>query len=80
LIENEKSGLLFPSGDVEALSERLALLVTNDRLRADLGRKAAERAAGQFHVERFLATTTDLYSSLLLQNYRVNSSPVTAHS
>jgi L-malate glycosyltransferase len=80
LVENEKSGLLFASGDVGALSERLALLLTNDRLRADFGRKAAERAAKQFPLERFVSSTADLYNSLLSQHHGVNSSAVTALS
>jgi glycosyltransferase involved in cell wall biosynthesis len=79
LIENEKSGLLFPSGDVEALTGRLALLLGNDSLRAEFGRRAAERAATQFHLERFVAGTAGLYETLLSQHYGITCSPVTAH-
>jgi glycosyltransferase involved in cell wall biosynthesis len=81
LIENHTSGLLFPSGDVEALSDRLATLLANDELRIDLGRRAAERAAKQFHLDKFVSSTADLYTSLLSQHYGVSSSPaVPAHS
>jgi glycosyltransferase involved in cell wall biosynthesis len=80
LIEHDKSGLLFSSGDSEALAQRLEVLLTNADLRSEFARRAADRAATQFTVERFVANTTNLYTSLLSNHYGVSASPVTAHS
>jgi glycosyltransferase involved in cell wall biosynthesis len=80
LIEHDKSGLLFSSGDAEALAQRLEVLLTNADLRSEFARRAADRAATQFTVERFVANTTNLYTSLLSNHYGVSASPVTAHS
>jgi glycosyltransferase involved in cell wall biosynthesis len=80
LIEHDKSGFLFSSGDSEALAQRLEVLLTNADLRSEFARRAADRAATQFTVERFVANTTNLYTSLLSNHYGVSASPVTAHS
>lgn len=80
LILNEKSGLLFPSGDVDVLAERLRRLVNNDGLRTSLAAAAVERSHSQFTLERFVASTSHLYSGLLSQHYGTSTAPVTVHS
>ena len=78
LIEDGKSGLLFPSGDAGALADRLRMLLTNDPLRLRLARAAYDRARTLFTLDRFVANTSTLYSSLLSQHYDLKAAPVTA--
>lgn len=65
LIENERSGLLFPSGNADALAACLARLIAEDDLRAQLADAASERAHCQFSLDKFIANTSNLYERLL---------------
>ena len=42
LITDMETGLLIKNGDAKGLAEAIALLVTNEELRLDLGRRAAQ--------------------------------------
>lgn len=64
LIADQHSGLLFPQGDLEALTRALETLIRNPELRRALGARAAETAAG-FSIEKHVARAEALYESLL---------------
>ena len=78
LVEDGRSGLLFPSGDAAALADRLRSLLTNDPLRLELARAAYHRAHTLFTLDRFVGGTSELYSTLLSQYHEMNTAPVTA--
>jgi glycosyltransferase involved in cell wall biosynthesis len=59
-VTTEVEGLLVPPGDEEALARALARVLTDDALRTDLGRAAAERGRREFSV----GATTDRYEAL----------------
>jgi sugar transferase (PEP-CTERM/EpsH1 system associated) len=61
LIEPERSGLLFPSGDVAALTAHLERLLGSGELRARLGEAAALRARTEFSMQAMLARYSELY-------------------
>jgi glycosyltransferase involved in cell wall biosynthesis len=61
LIESERSGLLFSSGDVGALAGQLARLLASADLRARLGAAAQLRAHSEFSLEAMLARYAALY-------------------
>jgi len=61
LIESERSGVLFPSGDVTALTEQLDRLIRSPDLRARLGAAAALRARTEFSMEAMIARYASLY-------------------
>jgi sugar transferase (PEP-CTERM/EpsH1 system associated) len=61
LIEPERSGLLFPSGDVAALTAQLERLLGSGELRARLGDAAALRVRTEFSMQAMLARYTELY-------------------
>jgi glycosyltransferase involved in cell wall biosynthesis len=46
IIEPERSGLLFPSGDLKAMSDAICRLLDGEELRQGLGRRARERVRG----------------------------------
>ena len=75
LVEDGRSGLLFPSGDSGALADRLRTLLTNDQLRIQLARAAYDRAHTLFTLDRFVANTSNLYSTLLSQYYDIKMRP-----
>jgi glycosyltransferase involved in cell wall biosynthesis len=65
LIEEDGTGWLFDSGDVEQLASRLASLTAagDERLRA-AGRAARARVEEHHSPQRYLASMQDLYSGL----------------
>jgi sugar transferase (PEP-CTERM/EpsH1 system associated) len=60
LVADERTGYIVPSGDVEALAERIAIYYTDPGLRERHARAARERAVTQFS----LATMVDRYHAL----------------
>ena len=79
LIEHQKSGLLFPSGNSGALAECLRTLLADDSLRIRLANAAVARAHSVFALDRFVANTTDLYTKLLSSYYGMSTATLTAH-
>lgn len=55
----------FPSGDVEALRERLAALLDDPRRREELGREGRRRALTEYSWERNADATAALYREIL---------------
>jgi len=62
---NQERGLLFPSGDADALAQQLERLVTNDALRRDLGMKAAKFATENLSIEIAAERTGAMYERWL---------------
>lgn len=65
LVEHERSGLVVPAGDVEALAAAILRLYVDRDFRAELGRNARRRIATCFTVERTAAETLEMYEQLL---------------
>ena len=65
LIEDGKTGLLFPVGDAEALAERLAVLVGDPAYRRGLAEQAERRMRQHFTRERSARTMAAIYLELL---------------
>ena len=64
MIEDGQSGLIFPAGDVEALTSKL-LALCDKEIRDRLAREGARRAVEKFSAERFCRAYEDLYDDLL---------------
>ncbi len=64
VIEDGKSGLLIPAGDVQAFMRGAAELITNDALRARLGEGARLRAK-EFSVKRMIERTAEVYHRVI---------------
>lgn len=65
VIEDGKSGILFPAGDADALATELARLIADDELRREYSQAARERALSIFSIEAMVGTMQDMYTSLL---------------
>jgi glycosyltransferase involved in cell wall biosynthesis len=64
IVVQEKSGLLFPVRDVEALASGLRRLVADVTLRRTLGDGALRRVRDEFSMESMIASYEALYSGL----------------
>lgn len=64
VIEDARSGWLFPARDAGALASRLALLASHGNLRRQYGAAARERVIERFSLERMLKDYSDLYLEL----------------
>jgi glycosyltransferase involved in cell wall biosynthesis len=60
-----KAAVVFPAGDVGAMSARLAELAAEPRARARLGAAARERIGTELSLERFLAGTRGEYEAAI---------------
>jgi sugar transferase (PEP-CTERM/EpsH1 system associated) len=64
VIEEGRSGSLFPPGNADVLAERLALLASSESLRKAHGVAARLRAVERFSLDRMLRDYSDLYLEL----------------
>jgi len=70
LIEDGKHGLLFESGNVQELSEKLTLLIENKNLRVRLARNAAAFAAESLNMKVALNRMSQIYEEGLVKKDR----------
>ncbi len=64
-IEDGKTGLLFPAGDVSELTQALLKLITGNELRQQMGNAARVRALELFPSEKIMEGMLALYGELL---------------
>jgi L-malate glycosyltransferase len=65
LVSNEQTGLLFPSGDREALAEQLSRVVAEPDFRRRLGSAAVERMRKDFSLSRAIEQMQEIYDTIL---------------
>ena len=70
LIESGVTGLLFPAGDADALSEQLIKLARQPELRERLGRAIYRKAAVDYSLDRTISTQLEIYRSVLRRSHR----------
>jgi glycosyltransferase involved in cell wall biosynthesis len=63
-VADEKTGLLFPVGDVAALTQALLRLITENGLRQQMGNEARKRALELFSSEKITRELVALYDRL----------------
>lgn len=66
--ENEATGILSSSGDVDAFVEMLRFLIENDSVRDRMGHNSAADAKIRFSIERQVSDYLDWYQSVLSNN------------
>jgi colanic acid/amylovoran biosynthesis glycosyltransferase len=64
VVEDQVDGLVVGVGDIGAMSERLAMLADDPRLRQQLGERAAATADEQFDIARQVRVFLDAYRSI----------------
>ena len=65
LVEHERSGLVVPAGDVDALGAALRSLYDDRERCRNLGEQARLRIATDFRVETTVEKTLSLYNELV---------------
>lgn len=65
-VEDDKTGYLIPTGDPDALADRLEQLLTDPELRAQMGARGAERAK-RFSTDATLDGVAVAYNALLTE-------------
>ena len=65
LIEDKKTGFLFPTGDINALSELMELLVNDTDLRVTIAKAGQEHSMTHYLSEDNTRAVYDVYTSLL---------------
>ncbi|OIQ99750.1 N,N'-diacetylbacillosaminyl-diphospho-undecaprenol alpha-1,3-N-acetylgalactosaminyltransferase [mine drainage metagenome] len=63
-VADDRTGLLFPVGDVEALTQALLRLITNNDLRQQMGNEARQRALELFSSEKITHELMAVYDRL----------------
>ena len=64
-VDDGRSGLLVPPGDLDALAAAICRLLWNPRLRAQLAQGAREQVRRHFSPARMLQGNLDVYQELL---------------
>ncbi len=73
LIEDGRTGFIYPPRDVKALREVLEMLLREPRRAEEVGRNAAETARVRFGIEREASAISDIYSRLSGANQRYSN-------
>jgi len=67
LIKHNKSGLIVPSGNAEAIARAIGYLYENPRLSEKMGVNARERIRTKFRIEDTIKKTYALYNELIIK-------------
>src|SRR5208283_5544651 len=65
LIDHNRTGLLFPTGDSRALAEQIVMLLSRPERRAELGRIARQHAESEFDINIAAKRLEAVYDELL---------------
>jgi glycosyltransferase involved in cell wall biosynthesis len=69
-ITDGETGLLFPSGDVNALVDAIARMIDDDDLAAGITRRALTAASERFSINRYAAETVSAIESIVVTDKR----------
>lgn len=64
IVKNGENGFLVPVKDVNSLSKALEILISNQEMRAKMGKMSREIALADFSNERIISETLDVYKCL----------------
>ena len=68
LVRDGETGVLFPAGDTQSLTDAVVRLGGNPALRQDLGRNLQTSLSREYSLPRMVQETQDLYQTLLFPN------------
>jgi len=66
-VDDGKSGFLIPSGDSDALADRLCVLLTDAELRASMGSAARDKVEREFTWTNAIHATVEVYREVVCQ-------------
>ncbi|MBI1810905.1 MAG: glycosyltransferase family 4 protein, partial [Nitrospirae bacterium] len=65
VVDDGKTGIIIPPGNVNALCEAIKLLIQNPGIRLQMGKNGRVRVLEKFTVEQNVRKTEDVFLSLL---------------
>jgi glycosyltransferase involved in cell wall biosynthesis len=68
VVQDGVTGFITSKGDIETYTEKLRLLVKEDKMRKDFGKRGEAFIFGKFHYSRLVDDMRDLYLKLLDEN------------
>lgn len=72
LIDHGVNGLLYPSGDSDALAVHLKTLYADEQLRETLGASLSEKARAKFSIKNTIDTQETIYADVLARTSRTH--------
>jgi glycosyltransferase involved in cell wall biosynthesis len=76
LVDHNKNGLHFRSGNYKDLSEKLIYLIENEGISRSMGRIGRKKTASKFSLEDVVQAHQELYKSLMLLDRYIEELPV----
>jgi len=73
IVENNRTGLLVPPGDVKALAQAIATLLSDKDLRAKMGREGARVIRERFRSGQMIALIESLYLQLMARRDQIHT-------
>lgn len=64
IVENGKTGLLFPPGDVQIFADSIEYLAKNPALREQMGNQGFQKMKNQFSLKKYVSSFESLYESI----------------
>lgn len=64
IVSDGKNGLVFPVGDIDALSKKLEILISNEELRKNIVHETDKYVNGLFNVKTINRELDKIYSEL----------------
>jgi glycosyltransferase involved in cell wall biosynthesis len=68
VVDDGKTGILIPPGDVDALSKAIKYLLKNPELKLEMGKNARNRVLQKFTIEENVRRTEDIFLQMLRGN------------
>ena len=62
VIDDQKTGLVVPIGDVERIADSIALLLSDEERRKQMGARAREAVNAKFSLERMVDQIEQIYN------------------
>jgi glycosyltransferase involved in cell wall biosynthesis len=67
-----KTGFLVPRGNLKTMSEKLGLLLKDERLRKEMGKNARDFLGPDFQIQNMVKKSQDLYENLICRKEQKN--------
>lgn len=70
VVENGKNGFIVPVKDYKTLAEKIEILIINECIRREFGKKSREKVVNEFNIKNIVRDYLNLYNYLLNEKYK----------
>ena len=68
VIDDGKTGVLVPPGDVSALTGAIKYLIQNPDIRKEMGENGRKRVIERFNIEKNIKQVEEIFLNLIMEN------------